>query len=408
MMMMDNALAEADLAQVRRTPDGLRIDGPGLVAALLGQRTHQGAPWKRLLEAHPQLCTECTKFKFPGRGSRGITVVDAKTAVKIVMVLPGRAAAASRERMATVVCRYLGGDLSLIEEVRQLDAAHRHNEEQQGSANPLMSAFRANAQQHQQDQQSVPEVQEQQYSPAVHAVAALFEQPPVILAAQSEEWLEGVLSTTSSARAQAASIRAKAEMDVAEELARGDVERAKLDTERVKTQLELSKAEAADARSMTRKLRAEARIAEAGAVQQLTHRLPRRAAASPRPSSSAQRRRTRGIPLRGRVAINNLLALPVPPGLERDPDLEGYRAAGIPDGARPASPEEAECWRQLVSERKKHIISVRRGVYASLVHRGERGIGGLPAPPDQWEPQARELLLLRGDDDVVPATAAAA
>jgi hypothetical protein len=64
------SLVEEDLTRIRRTPDGLRIDGPGLVAALLGQRGHQGAPWKRLLEAYPDIGTNCTLDSFGRRGLR--------------------------------------------------------------------------------------------------------------------------------------------------------------------------------------------------------------------------------------------------------------------------------------------------------------------------------------------------
>jgi hypothetical protein len=123
-MAIVESITDADLSRVRKTPDG-RLAGSDLVAVLIGQRGKQGAPWKRLCEAYPEICTASTQFQFPGRGTRPIDVVDAKTAIKIVMVMPGRAAAVARERMATIVCRYAGGDLSLLDEVRQIDAAHR-------------------------------------------------------------------------------------------------------------------------------------------------------------------------------------------------------------------------------------------------------------------------------------------
>jgi hypothetical protein len=121
-MAIVESITDADLSRVRKTPDG-RLAGPDLVAVLIGQRGHAGMPWKRLCEEHPDIRTASSLFQF-GRG-RPTPTVDAKTAIKIVMVMPGRAAAVARERMATIVCRYAGGDLSLLDEVRQIDAAHR-------------------------------------------------------------------------------------------------------------------------------------------------------------------------------------------------------------------------------------------------------------------------------------------
>ncbi len=118
------ALGDADLERIRKTPDG-RLAGPDLVAVLLGQRRHSGTPWKRLCEAHPEIGTSSSIDFFGRKGGKPTPVVDLKTAVKIIMVLPGPAAAAAREPMARTICRYLGGDQSLIPEIMQLDAAQR-------------------------------------------------------------------------------------------------------------------------------------------------------------------------------------------------------------------------------------------------------------------------------------------
>ena len=56
-------------------------------------------------------------FRFPGRGQRETSVVDVKGIVEIVMLLPGRHAARVRRQAAELLCRYLGGDLALVDEV---------------------------------------------------------------------------------------------------------------------------------------------------------------------------------------------------------------------------------------------------------------------------------------------------
>ena len=56
-------------------------------------------------------------FRFPGQGQRETPVTDARGIVEIVMLLPGKAAASVRKQAASILVRYLGGDLSLVEEV---------------------------------------------------------------------------------------------------------------------------------------------------------------------------------------------------------------------------------------------------------------------------------------------------
>lgn len=71
----------------------------------------------RLSESHPEVTTICSNFKFPGRGQRETPVTDAEGIVRLIMLLPGRAAAHARQMAAKVLVRYLGGDASLVQEV---------------------------------------------------------------------------------------------------------------------------------------------------------------------------------------------------------------------------------------------------------------------------------------------------
>ena len=53
-------------------------------------------------------------FRFPGRGQRNTPVAPARGIVEIIMLLPGQQAARVRRMAAHLICRYLGGDLSLV------------------------------------------------------------------------------------------------------------------------------------------------------------------------------------------------------------------------------------------------------------------------------------------------------
>ena len=84
---------------------------------------------QRVIDQFPEVATICCNFKFLGRGQRETPVTDAEGIVTIIMLLPGRAAATVRQSAAHVMVRYLGGDLSLVQEVM-------HNHEIQGSIEP--------------------------------------------------------------------------------------------------------------------------------------------------------------------------------------------------------------------------------------------------------------------------------
>lgn len=89
--------------------------------------------YQRLSQAYPEALTGCSSFRFAGRGQwKDTPVADAKGIVEIIMVLPGRVAARYRREAANVMVRYLGGDLTLVEEV----AANRLSQEQLDEDDP--------------------------------------------------------------------------------------------------------------------------------------------------------------------------------------------------------------------------------------------------------------------------------
>ena len=80
---------------------------------------HRSTLWNRLCDQFPEVNTLGVNFRFSGRGQRDTPVTDAEGIVTILMILPGHAAATARQAAASVIVRYLGGDLSLVQEVMQ-------------------------------------------------------------------------------------------------------------------------------------------------------------------------------------------------------------------------------------------------------------------------------------------------
>lgn len=76
--------------------------------------------FSRLKEDFPQLKSGCTRIRINGKGQL-TPVADAKTLIQIVMLLPGKASAKFRWDSAGTVCRVMGGDKTLLEEIQQND-----------------------------------------------------------------------------------------------------------------------------------------------------------------------------------------------------------------------------------------------------------------------------------------------
>ena len=72
---------------------------------------------RRISARRPEVKAICFDFKFPGRGQRDTPVTDAKGIVEIIMLQTTKQAARVRRQAAELLCRYLGGDLALVDEV---------------------------------------------------------------------------------------------------------------------------------------------------------------------------------------------------------------------------------------------------------------------------------------------------
>ena len=82
--------------------------------------------WLRLKSDHPETTSGTCSFRFPGQRGLAAEVVDIPTALQIIMLLPGRAAAALRLKASVLLVRFLGGDLSLIAEIYDMNALQEH------------------------------------------------------------------------------------------------------------------------------------------------------------------------------------------------------------------------------------------------------------------------------------------
>ena len=72
---------------------------------------------RRIREIYEGLDGKIADFKFPGRGQRSTPVTDARGAVELALLLPGRHAARIRRKAADLLVRWLGGDCGIIAEV---------------------------------------------------------------------------------------------------------------------------------------------------------------------------------------------------------------------------------------------------------------------------------------------------
>ena len=103
--------------QLRTTPD----NRPALIDITMiftGLKNNQaGLAVRHLLAQYPEFQSSILKFKFPGRGRQTIDVAPVVVALDFAFLLPGKAAAQMRRQAATLVVRYLGGDVTLVDEV---------------------------------------------------------------------------------------------------------------------------------------------------------------------------------------------------------------------------------------------------------------------------------------------------
>lgn len=93
--------------------------------------SNTGEVWSRISAQFPDINEKIANFQFPGRGQRVTPVADTPTLVEIAWLCPGRAAKEFRRKGAITLCRALGGDLTLVDEIETRHRAISGTEEQQ-------------------------------------------------------------------------------------------------------------------------------------------------------------------------------------------------------------------------------------------------------------------------------------
>ena len=109
--------------QIRKTDETpSRISVIDVVASIAHKNQHDaGQDFRRVLEQYPDVGTNCSYVKFPDsrgrKGQKDTPVANVRGIIEIIMLLPGRQATSVRWQASELLCRWLGGDLSLVEEV---------------------------------------------------------------------------------------------------------------------------------------------------------------------------------------------------------------------------------------------------------------------------------------------------
>ena len=114
------ALLSRESLQIRRTdqnpPQASIYD---VISAVTGLNSnHAGKAYRDLTARYPEVHSPGVNFRFPGRGQRDTPVANVRGIVEIIMLLPGQQAARVRRQAAELLCRYLGGDVALVDETQ--------------------------------------------------------------------------------------------------------------------------------------------------------------------------------------------------------------------------------------------------------------------------------------------------
>ena len=121
---MIDFFASPRFANVRRTDEEPpKLSVYDLIISVTGQTVDAARnSFLRTIKNFPEINSMYCKFKFKGCGQQYIPVTTARGAVIIINALPGRTATSLRIEWADVIVRYLGGDLTLVQEI-----AHNRN-----------------------------------------------------------------------------------------------------------------------------------------------------------------------------------------------------------------------------------------------------------------------------------------
>ena len=110
---------EFENKKIRKTSEApQRVSVYDLIAAITEDKNPR-TTFQRLQTDYSEVVALCYNFKFSGSGQRETPVTDAEGAVIIMNLLPGKKAAEFRKACADIIVRYLGGDETLIGEIKR-------------------------------------------------------------------------------------------------------------------------------------------------------------------------------------------------------------------------------------------------------------------------------------------------
>jgi len=118
-------------ARIRYDPDSKMGSVLDVIALITGtdQKT-ASTTFKRIVETYPNVSAGCGIHQFSGRGQRATPVAHLSTLLEIAWLCPGKHAMEFRRTGAVTMCRALGGDLSLVEQIKERHSEIAGTEEQ--------------------------------------------------------------------------------------------------------------------------------------------------------------------------------------------------------------------------------------------------------------------------------------
>ena len=92
---------------------------------LVGEQLNPRSTWKDIIKIHKNEIVEFyDNIKFPGPKQKNTPVINVIGIVKLLMWIPGKIAKQFRTKSAEILVRYLGGDISLLDEIKDINQIH--------------------------------------------------------------------------------------------------------------------------------------------------------------------------------------------------------------------------------------------------------------------------------------------
>ena len=107
---------------------------------------HTSETFAGIVAKFPEVDEKVVNLKFPGRGQRPTPVAYLKDLVEIAWLCPGKHAKEFRRTGAVTLCRALGGDLSLVDEIRERHSTVTAEDQEALLAGTGVTAAEANGQ----------------------------------------------------------------------------------------------------------------------------------------------------------------------------------------------------------------------------------------------------------------------